>query len=97
MEYYYIDFKDEEVYSFQDIDSELDKANKLIGNYFTSFYEARNFLKNVLDKQSIDDEINCDDCNQIIQEENAIETTGNCFICSACETKRTIKNQNKYE
>jgi hypothetical protein len=54
IEYWYIDFKDAEIYSYYDEENELDQCNKQIGNNFTSYYNAKEFLKVVLDKQKID-------------------------------------------
>lgn len=51
MEYYYIDFKDCEIYSYTDENTEIDKANKLTGNSFVSYYQAKAFLLELLYKQ----------------------------------------------
>lgn len=60
-EYYYIDFKDLEIYSWEvatdkngySKENELDKANILIGNYFKTYQDAKQALKTIINKQSI--------------------------------------------
>lgn len=47
-EYYYIDFNDLDIYSYPNENSALDKANKLIGNSFESFTDAKNALKKII-------------------------------------------------
>ena len=46
-EYYYIDFKTKTICSWQNEGSDIDKANKLIGNYFKTLLVAKNFLKDI--------------------------------------------------
>ena len=53
VEYYYIDFKDCEIYSWVNEENEIDNANILLGNKFNTFIEAKEFLVRLLDKQSI--------------------------------------------
>lgn len=51
-EYYYIDFKCCEIFSWCDEKNDFDKANKKMGNYFSSFIEARDFIKELLKRNS---------------------------------------------
>lgn len=57
MEYYYIDFNDLDIYSWEHSHtseySDLDRANKLIGNSFESYQAAKIALEKILEKQAI--------------------------------------------
>lgn len=56
-EYYYIDFHDLDIYSWEDTSEQIteqDKANKFIGNNFKTFQEAKTALNEILAKQLID-------------------------------------------
>ena len=48
MEYYYIDFVGKDICSWVDEGTDIDKANKLIGNSFESFNDAENRLMEIL-------------------------------------------------
>ena len=52
-EYYYIDFIDLDIYSWEDEGNNVDKANKLIGNSFKTIHEAKDALQKILKKRSI--------------------------------------------
>lgn len=69
-EYYYIDFLSGEIYSWENESSDLDKANKAIGNTFNSFQEAKKFLLEVLSKNKIAEE--CTECGRrdLLEESN---------------------------
>jgi hypothetical protein len=54
MEYYYINFKDKEIQSWQDENSELDQHNKATGNSFATFQECKEFLHKLLKDNSIE-------------------------------------------
>lgn len=91
--YYYIDFKDLDIYSNEGESTynEQDKANFLIGNEYQTFHQAKNALYRIILKNSDGKQalvFNCATCNDSILKTDAIETDGNIFICQACDSKR---------